>query len=520
MEFGKNRVQPELNMMSKARINNYIPWIKTDVRQRHEVDWLTVWHIELSFRLTIFFGFLLSLLLLSPCGLTPHFWMSKKQIEATKPWGSISNPLPKHVKWFAYIRHLQCLCLLFLSSFLQTSTWMSGYMFNRTTLISFAEGTKITRLQTLLDWRQQNAIMLHDLDTRSICSQPFGPFPTILNKHQEGLPGRIVWHQDPEVCTTLASLNQNRSKLTASPGMHLTALWHSLNLFNNVLLHMLLRMTCLHCLLAQSHCLPENLVYVWLEMAPEGHLFECFVSLYLQQELELARVSGSQNLEFHEALRTSSWTILLSCKRWHCTAGSLALHVLQDTLSMPSKHHSSGRNHPRPQGYAAGYSWKQKLIRRTGHLEICTKVELMELEFSCQRFLPAWSHWKPAGSLHPLLHPRWSCWNWNPPPGTSVWSARVLSFHVPGPKNSPHQSLKLQKYSPLLHTQCIVICLIKNNAWSAQSWKFLHETLDPLSRFADLALHSRFAACKVLCVLECLPPCHPKIKKNPWHLWC
>lgn len=60
---------------------------------------------------------------------------------------------------------------------------------------------------------------------------------------------------------------------------------------NNAVLHMLLRMSS--CLLAQSHCLPENLVYVWLELAPEGQLFEClnFISLYFPG-LELTGVKS------------------------------------------------------------------------------------------------------------------------------------------------------------------------------------------------------------------------------------
>lgn len=54
MDFGKSRIQP----------------VVSDSCQMISGTKLTVWHIESSFRLFIFFGFLLSLLFLSPCGLT------------------------------------------------------------------------------------------------------------------------------------------------------------------------------------------------------------------------------------------------------------------------------------------------------------------------------------------------------------------------------------------------------------------------------------------------------------------
>lgn len=75
-------------------------------------------------------------------------------------------------------------------------------------------------------------------------------FVPCWKNHEGGLPlGGFIWHQVPEVCTTLASLNQNWSKLTASPGMHPTALWHFLK-----------TMRCSTCCSACLHVCLHNLI--------------------------------------------------------------------------------------------------------------------------------------------------------------------------------------------------------------------------------------------------------------------
>lgn len=117
--------------------------------------------------------------------------------------------------------------------------------------------------------------------------------------------------------------------------------------------------------------------------------FECFISLYLPG-LEFTGVKSGIPWSLENLLLNH-----LAVLQMLYTAGSLALHV-GHPQTLPSKHHSSGRNHPRPPGYAASYSWQNGSSQDTWKFR--TKVEV-----SCQRFLPAWSHWKPAGIRSPKL---------------------------------------------------------------------------------------------------------------------
>lgn len=152
---------------------------------RHEVDGLAHW-----IKLQTFYFLWLPFVFALPLSLRPN--------TVSKDGVSINNPLHDAVP----IHSPPPMPLLALPLFVFANVYLGwvGYMFiNRRSLISFAEETKLARLQTLLDWRQQNAIMLHDLDTRNICSsQPFPCTRYHVEKHEGGCaPWRIHLTSSP-----------------------------------------------------------------------------------------------------------------------------------------------------------------------------------------------------------------------------------------------------------------------------------------------------------------------------------
>ena len=322
-------------------------------------------------------------------------------------------------------------------------------------------------------------------------------FVPCWKNHEGGLPlGGFIWHQVPEVCTTLASLNQNWSKLTASPGMHPTALWHFLK-----------TMRCSTCCSACLHVCLHNLI------ASQRTSSMCGPSWPLKDNslsassvcIFQAWVNGSQIWNTLKPWEPPPEPSCCPANTVHCWKSSIACRTPSNpAFKAPFKwKKSSTASRIRGKLFLA----KRKL---TGHLESPYKGGSL---VSCQRCLPAWSHWKPAGIRSPKLRKKSTGNRFNPPPGTSVWSARVLSFHVPGPRK-----VITSKSQKLLQKRTFSTHLMNSHASDQARQRRLICPVMEVPAWKTIAKHKQIWHCTAdlqpVKFYASWSTCHPAIRKS------